>query len=206
LLHGLWPVGTCRSVRGHTPPPLSQPLEAPRGPRGENGWSGDTARRKRCLAGDLEPGDLATFLEIDLAQIGRKTTSRAVDAEGGGPGRVAESPASHSSRPGVPRTDRRIPGESSPVSSSGQADAHRGQKVGAPLTSKKQPAMPTRAPRCATTEDASLSTVTPATSLPRSSLAPRVDADRSGVRAPRPVGARAPDRAIGAGCDEGRGS
>jgi integrase len=64
------------------------------------------------------------------------------------------------------------------------------------VTSKKQPAMPTRAPRCATTEDASLSTVTPPTSLPRSSLAPRVYADRSGVRAPRPVGARAPDRAI----------
>src|SRR5215207_5195060 len=60
-MHGLWPVGTCRSVRGHTPPPLSQPFEAPRGPRGENSWSGGLAQRKCCLAGDLEPDDLAIF-------------------------------------------------------------------------------------------------------------------------------------------------
>src|SRR2546430_11872479 len=80
------------------------------------------------------------------------------------------------------------------------------------VTSKKRPATPTRAPPCATTEDASLSTVTPPTSLPRSLPAPRAEPHRSGVRARRPVGARAPDRAICArqsgvasGCSE-RGS
>src|SRR5215211_1604690 len=60
-MHGLWPVGTCRSVRRHTPPPSSQPLKAARDRRGENSWSGGTARRKCCLAGDLEPDDLAIF-------------------------------------------------------------------------------------------------------------------------------------------------
>src|SRR5215216_499685 len=60
-MHGLWPVGTRRSVRGHTPPPSSQPLKAPRDRRGENSWSRYTAGRKCCLEGDLEPDDLATF-------------------------------------------------------------------------------------------------------------------------------------------------
>src|SRR5262249_19826915 len=63
-------------------------------------------------------------------------------------------------------------------------------------TSKKRPATPTRAPPCSTTEDANLSTVTPPTSWPRSSPAPRADLYRSGVRAQAHVGARAPDRAF----------
>src|SRR5437763_13898160 len=79
-------------------------------------------------------------------------------------------------------------------------------------TSKKQPATPTRAPPCATTEAASLSTVTPPTLWPHLSPAPRAERHRFGVRAREHVGARAPDRAICArqsdvasGCSE-RGS
>src|SRR5207247_8193410 len=36
---------------------------------------GTRLRRKRCLAGDLEPDGLATFLESDFPQIGRTATT-----------------------------------------------------------------------------------------------------------------------------------
>src|SRR5262249_53915842 len=61
-------------------------------------------------------------------------------------------------------------------------------------TSKKQPATLIRAPPCATTEDANLSIVTPPTSWPHLSLAPRAELHRSGVRAGERVGTRTPDR------------
>jgi hypothetical protein len=148
----LEPVGVCVDILR---PPSSQPLEAPRGPRGENSWSGDTSRRRRWLGGDLEPNDLAPLSgnrgspnrsKGDYADESVEgSTSRAVDAEGERPGRAAESPASHSSRPGAPRTDR-TPAGVSPASSSGQADAHRGQEVGGPIPSFKPQHAPTLVP------------------------------------------------------------
>jgi len=47
------------------------------------------------------------------------------------------------------------------------------------------------------------SIATPPTSSPPSSLAPRAEPHRSGVRAPERVGARAPDRAQGAAAAQG---
>jgi hypothetical protein len=89
---------------------------------------------------------LRLFLEIQVHQIGRKATTptkassrvpQEVDAEGERPGRVAESPASHSSRLGVRHSGRRrTPRELSAVSTRGQADAQRGQSVGSTVSSE----------------------------------------------------------------------
>src|SRR5215216_464799 len=82
-MHGLWPVGTFGGMRVHTTPPSSQPLKAPRDRRGENSWSGDTARRKCCLAGDLEPDDLAIFSgAAALFHVDRPRSVMALRGEG----------------------------------------------------------------------------------------------------------------------------
>jgi hypothetical protein len=134
------PVGVCVDILR---PPSSQPLQAPRGPHGENSWSGDTSRGRGWLWRAPEPNDVATLSgnrgspnrsKGDYADESVIESPQEVDAEGERPGRVAESPASHSSRPGVPCWGARLPRESSPASSSGQADAQRGHEVGrAPL-------------------------------------------------------------------------
>jgi hypothetical protein len=62
-----------------------------------------------------------------------ESESSAVDAEGERPGRVAESPASHSSRPGVPRTDATPAGVIPSVFRRSSGRAPRSGGGGAPL-------------------------------------------------------------------------
>jgi hypothetical protein len=91
---------------------LSRPFKAFQSPRTENSWSGDTSRRKRWLAGDLKPDDLATFLEIDVPQIGRKAITSTKSSASTGRGDASKTQTSRDSEtaPGETKTGEREKG------------------------------------------------------------------------------------------------
>jgi hypothetical protein len=134
-------------VRGHTPPPSSQPLEAPRGPRGENSWSGDTSRRRRWLWRDLDRTSFATFLEIEFPKSVERRLRRRKHREVPRAGRstrkaggpvvfgVSRLPFLPAGRPAF-WGERGLRSGVIPVSTRGQADAQRGQSVGSTVSSE----------------------------------------------------------------------